>query len=98
MAFPRVANCPVFNENTADCAVWHALPYFWARAKPYRIARRGKRPFPLESAPPSWGDTMKPYREIAALSVLQVICFFLLSHSEADFFMLHFYQTIVYLV
>jgi hypothetical protein len=43
------------------------------------------------------GGTMKPYREIAALCVLQVICFFLLSHLEPDFFLLHFYQTIVYL-
>lgn len=45
----------------------------------------------------SLGDTMKPYRDIAALSVLQVICFLLLSHLEPDFFLLHFYQTIVYL-
>lgn len=43
------------------------------------------------------GDTMKPYREIAALAGLQVICFLLLSHLEPDFFLLHFYQTIVYL-
>jgi hypothetical protein len=40
---------------------------------------------------------MKPYRDIATLSCLQVICFLLLSHLEPDFFMLHFYQTIVYL-
>jgi hypothetical protein len=40
---------------------------------------------------------MKPYREIAALCALQVICFLLLSHLEPDFFLLHFYQTIVYL-
>lgn len=40
---------------------------------------------------------MKPYRDIAALSCLQVICFLLLSHLEPDFFLLHFYQTIVYL-
>ncbi len=40
---------------------------------------------------------MKPYREIAALSALQVICFLLLSHLEPDFFLLHFYQTIIYL-
>jgi hypothetical protein len=40
---------------------------------------------------------MKPYREIAALACLQVLCFFLLSHLEPDFFLLHFYQTIVYL-
>ena len=43
------------------------------------------------------GDNMKPYREIAALAVLQVVCFLLLSHLEPDFFLLHFYQTIVYL-
>jgi len=43
------------------------------------------------------GESMKPYREIAALAVLQVICFLLLSHLEPDFFLLHFYQTIVYL-
>jgi hypothetical protein len=40
---------------------------------------------------------MKPYREIAALACLQILCFFLLSHLEPDFFLLHFYQTIVYL-
>ena len=40
---------------------------------------------------------MRPYRVIAALSVLQVICFLVLSHLEPDFFLLHFYQTIVYL-
>jgi hypothetical protein len=40
---------------------------------------------------------MKAYREIAALAVLQVLCFLLLSHLEPDFFLLHFYQTIVYL-
>jgi hypothetical protein len=40
---------------------------------------------------------MKPYREIAALAGLQVLCFFILSHLDAEFFLLHFYQTIVYL-
>jgi len=40
---------------------------------------------------------MKPYRDIAALAALQVICFLLLAHLEPDFFLLHFYQTIVYL-
>ena len=40
---------------------------------------------------------MKPYREIAALAGLQVLCFLLLSHFEPNFFLLHFYQTIVYL-
>jgi hypothetical protein len=40
---------------------------------------------------------MKLYRDIATLSGLQVLCFLLLSHLEPDFFLLHFYQTIVYL-
>lgn len=40
---------------------------------------------------------MRHYREIAALAALQVICFLILSHLEPDFFLLHFYQTIVYL-
>ena len=40
---------------------------------------------------------MRPYRDIATLSSLQVICFVILSHLEPDFFLLHFYQTIVYL-
>jgi hypothetical protein len=40
---------------------------------------------------------MKPYREIASLSCLQVICFLLLTHLEPDFFLLQFYQTVIYL-
>ncbi|MGB7847798.1 MAG: hypothetical protein WBL63_19455 [Candidatus Acidiferrum sp.] len=40
---------------------------------------------------------MKAYRDIATLAGLQVICFLILSHLEPDFFLLHFYQTIVYL-
>ena len=40
---------------------------------------------------------MRLYRRIATLAVLQVLCFLLLSHFEPDFFLLHFYQTIVYL-
>jgi len=40
---------------------------------------------------------MRPYREIAALAGLQILCFFLLSHLDPSFFLLHFYQTIVYL-
>lgn len=40
---------------------------------------------------------MRPYREIAALAGLQILCFLLLSHLEPNFFLLHFYQTIVYL-
>jgi len=40
---------------------------------------------------------MRLYRDIATLAVAQVLCFLLLSHLEPNFFMLHFYQTIVYL-
>jgi hypothetical protein len=40
---------------------------------------------------------MTLYRRIATLAVLQVLCFLLLSDLESDFFLLHFYQTIVYL-
>lgn len=40
---------------------------------------------------------MRLYRSIATLAILQVLCFLLLSHLEPEFFLLHFYQTIVYL-
>ena len=39
---------------------------------------------------------MRIYRDIAALAGAQVVCFLLLSHWEPAFFLLHFYQTIVY--
>jgi hypothetical protein len=40
---------------------------------------------------------MRAYRDIATLAGLQVFCFLLLSHLEPDFFLIHFYQTIIYL-
>jgi len=40
---------------------------------------------------------MRPYRDIAALTGLQVLCFLFLSHLEPSFFLLHFYQTVMYL-
>jgi hypothetical protein len=40
---------------------------------------------------------MRPYRDIAALAGVQVFCFLLLTHLEPDFFLLHFYQTTMYL-
>ena len=40
---------------------------------------------------------MRPYRDIATLAAAQVICFLLLTHLEPDFFLLHFYQTIIYM-
>ena len=40
---------------------------------------------------------MRPYRDIATLSGLQVLCFLLLSHFEPEFFLLHLYQSILYI-
>jgi hypothetical protein len=40
---------------------------------------------------------MRPYRDIATVASAQVICFLLLSHLEPQFFLLHFYQTIIYM-
>ncbi|HXH66208.1 MAG TPA: hypothetical protein VNI81_03350 [Candidatus Limnocylindrales bacterium] len=40
---------------------------------------------------------MRPYRDIATLAGVQVLCFLLLSHLEPDFFLIHFYQTTIYL-
>ena len=40
---------------------------------------------------------MKPYRDIATVTGLQVICFAVLAHYEPQFFLLHLYQTIVYM-
>ena len=40
---------------------------------------------------------MRPYRDIATVAGAQVICFLLLSHLEPQFFLLHFYQTIIYM-
>ena len=39
---------------------------------------------------------MRLYLSLATLAVLQVLCFLLLSHLEPEFFLLYFYQTIVY--
>ena len=40
---------------------------------------------------------MRPYRDIATLAGAQVVCFLVLSHLEPDFFLLHFYQAIIYM-
>jgi hypothetical protein len=40
---------------------------------------------------------MKPYKNVAVLAAAQIVCFFLLSHFEADFFLIHFYQAIFYI-
>lgn len=39
---------------------------------------------------------MRPYRDIATLAAAQVACFLLLSHLEPNFFLIHLYQTILY--
>lgn len=39
---------------------------------------------------------MRPYRDIATLAGLQVLCFLLLTHFDAEFFLLHLYQSILY--
>jgi hypothetical protein len=40
---------------------------------------------------------MKPYRDIATIAALQVVCFSVLSRFEPQFFLLHLYQTIIYM-
>lgn len=39
---------------------------------------------------------MRPYRDIATLAAAQVICFLALTHLEPSFFLLHFYQAVIY--
>lgn len=40
---------------------------------------------------------MRPYRDIAALAGAQVLCFLVLTHLEPNFFLLHLYQSILYI-
>ena len=40
---------------------------------------------------------MRPYRDIAALAGAQLVCFSLLAHFEPDFFLIHLYQSILYI-
>jgi hypothetical protein len=40
---------------------------------------------------------MRPYRDIATLAAAQTACFLLLSHLEPNFFLIHLYQTILYI-
>jgi hypothetical protein len=40
---------------------------------------------------------MRPYRDIATLAVVQIACFFLLAHFEPNFFLIHLYQSILYI-
>src|SRR5438876_9475899 len=43
------------------------------------------------------GMPMRPYRDIATVAALQVVCFSVLAHFEPQFFLLHLYQTIIYM-
>jgi hypothetical protein len=40
---------------------------------------------------------MRPYRDIATLAGAQVACFLLLTRYDPEFFLLHFYQSILYI-
>lgn len=40
---------------------------------------------------------MRPYRDIATVAALQVVCFSVLAHYEPQFFLLHLYQTTIYM-
>jgi hypothetical protein len=39
---------------------------------------------------------MRPYRDIATLAGAQIICFLLLTHLEPSLFLIHLYQSILY--
>ena len=39
---------------------------------------------------------MRPYRDIATLVGAQIICFLLLTHLEPSLFLIHLYQSILY--
>lgn len=40
---------------------------------------------------------MRPYRDVAALAGTQIVCFLLLTHLEPNFFLIHLYQSILYI-
>ena len=40
---------------------------------------------------------MRPYRDIATLAGVQVLCFLFLTHLEPNFFLVHLYQSIIYI-
>lgn len=40
---------------------------------------------------------MRPYRDIATLSGVQLVCFAFLTHLEPNFFLVHLYQSILYI-
>jgi len=40
---------------------------------------------------------MRPYRDIATLAGVQLVCFLFLTHLEPTFFLVHLYQSILYI-
>jgi hypothetical protein len=40
---------------------------------------------------------MKPYRDIATLATVQIACFSVLANLEPDFFLIHLYESILYI-
>lgn len=40
---------------------------------------------------------MRPYRDVATLAGAQILCFLLLTHLEPNFFLIHLYQSILYI-
>ena len=40
---------------------------------------------------------MRPYRDIATLAGAQLLCFLFLTHFEPNFFLVHLYQSILYI-
>lgn len=40
---------------------------------------------------------MRPYRDIATLAGAQLLCFLFLTHLEPNFFLIHLYQSILYI-
>jgi hypothetical protein len=40
---------------------------------------------------------MRPYRDVATLAGAQIVCFPLLTHLEPNFFLIHLYQSILYI-
>jgi hypothetical protein len=40
---------------------------------------------------------MKPYRDIATLATIQIACFSVLANLEPDFFLIHLYESILYI-
>ena len=40
---------------------------------------------------------MRPYRDVATVAGAQIVCFLVLTHLEPNFFLMHLYQSILYI-